>query len=1534
MPSSACPRSRRARLHDRDLLPGRRAARAMRRSVQSPRREPAPFLRPPGDLSAFSLPQSSGGAYRDAPMRSRFGSLRIIRAAILSISILYVLVTSAFAGSAAVVAQFSPHGTVKNVRQVTARFSGAMVPLGDPRASASPFDFDCAAKGSARWVDSFTWSLDFSADLPAGVRCTFTLRPGVKSLDGQAVEGKRVFSFDTGGPSIVESRPWNSSEGIDEQQAFVLMLDAAPDEASVLDHASFSVKGLPEMVEATILRGGDRDVLAKRFERSIDKRPFVILQAKQRFPNGAKVRLVWGRGIRTTSGIATIQDQTLEFKVRPAFEAKVTCERENAKAGCIPLTPVRVYFTGAISRELARQIALVAPDGTRSAPKIEEGGEISSIEFAPPFKESSQYTIAIPDHLIDDSGRILSNVSRFPYPVRFDHFPPLAKFSARFGIIESADPVLPVTVRNLEAEIRGDELKIGPALGASAGIRGLITRVQARLFRLDNPDPKSILSWLKRVAEASRAQSVFKDSKTNPRAFALPKPNGAQAFEVMGIPLKARGLFVVELKSERLGAALLGETKPMYVPAAALVTNLAVHFKQGKANSLVWVTELESARPVKGADVSIADCNGAELWSGPTDARGIALVPHLDAIDNPPRCDSSSDADRESDYYSNQTEALRDLSTGVLVTARRGSDFSFVHSSWKNGIESWRFHLPMEYQPSAITAETVFDRVLLRAGETVHMKHFVRTRTIDGFAIPPADQLPHTLTIRHAGDEKKYDLKLTWNADGTATSDWKIPSAAKLGRYDVSMTLPSPSAATPSEGDAGSSEVTLDSGNFRVEQFRVPLMKAAVKLPAGPQVALTQIPVDVSIVYLTGGAARGLPIVLRSQITPIRYQTFPDFDDFTFANGPVKEGTFKSEESEEGGGEETPGVHQQKNLTLDTAGGARSAITDITRADIPQNIRAEIEFRDANGEIKTAANEVTIWPAKLSPGIRVDDWASSPGEVRAQIAVVDDSGKPAAHVPVQVAALTRKYFSYRKRLIGGFYAYENTEEVKRAGNLCSGTTNAQGRFFCEAKAPVTGEVILQASVTDASGNTSIAHASAFVPGEERMWCESRDDDRMDVIAEKPEYQAVETARFQVRMPFAEATALVTVEREGIIAASIVHLSGKNPIVTLPVRDYAPNAFVSVLAVRGRVAGIKPTATIDLGKPSFRLGIAGFRVGWRDHKLAVTVTPEREVYHVREKARIKIAVRAPDGSKPPPGSTVAIAAVDEGLLELKPNDSWKLLYAMMGLRGYQVETSTAEMQVVGKRHFGLKAIPPGGGGGRRVTRELFDTLLLWNPSVPLDASGDATVEVPLNDSLTSFRIVAIAAVGTGDFGTGAASIRSTQDLQLFSGVSPIARTGDSFPAEFTVRNASDRAFDVSISGAIEGISASPPPMKISLGPGDGKNFNWNIVAPRGVSALKYTVDAAASSGASDHLRISQQILPVVPVRVWQATLVQLDKPLSQPIAVPAGAVAGEGGIRVYLSPSLLAGLGSIESWMRNYPYVCLEQRISRAVALRG
>jgi hypothetical protein len=50
----------------------------------------------------------------------------------------------------------------------------------------------------------------------------------------------------------------------------------------------------------------------------------------------------------------------------------------------------------------------------------------------------------------------------------------------------------------------------------------------------------------------------------------------------------------------------------------------------------------------------------------------------------------------------------------------------------------------------------------------------------------------------------------------------------------------------------------------------------------------------------------------------------------------------------------------------------------------------------------------------------------------------------------------------------------------------------------------------------------------------------------------------------------------------------------------------------------------------------------------------------------------------------------------------PNTSWNLLDAMLQRRSWGVETSTAQMEIIGRRHYGRKAVPAGGGGGKSGT----------------------------------------------------------------------------------------------------------------------------------------------------------------------------------------------------------------------------------------
>jgi hypothetical protein len=356
--------------------------------------------------------------------------------------------------------------------------------------------------------------------------------------------------------------------------------------------------------------------------------------------------------------------------------------------------------------------------------------------------------------------------------------------------------------------------------------------------------------------------------------------------------------------------------------------------------------------------------------------------------------------------------------------------------------------------------------------------------------------------------------------------------------------------------------------------------------------------------------------------------------------------------------------------------------------------------------------------------------------------------------------------------------------------------------------------------------------------------------------------------------------------------------------------------------------------VDLGRPAFKLGISEINVGWKAHELKVSVSPEREVYKIREKASVTIKVRTANGTPLPKGSEVTVAAVDEGLLSLMPNGSWKLLDAMMGRRGYEIKTSTAQMQVVGKRHYGLKALPAGGGGGSQTTRELFDTLLLWKGRVFLNEAGEAKVEIPLNDSLTSFKIAAIANGAVGMFGSGETSIRTTQDVMLLSGLPPVVREGDRFRAGFTVRNASNRKMEMQLTAAVAGASLQLDPRTESLEPGEAREVFWDAAVPLNITSLTWDVSAKEKNGgAGDKVKIKQKVVEAVQARVFQATIMQVDKPLTMAVEKPKDAIAGKGGVNVSFRKKLSNGLGGVTWYMKNYPYSCMEQKTSRAIALR-
>ncbi|WP_034297730.1 alpha-2-macroglobulin [Herbaspirillum sp. RV1423] len=1476
---------------------------------------------------------------------------------------LLALATSLIAGliqpsaaHAAGVAGFSPQGEVAKIRQARATFSEEMVKFGDPKAAA-PFDIDCPVAGTSRWADGKNWVYDFERDLPPGTRCAFTLKPGVKTTAGAALTGRSMFRFNTGGPAVVRQLP--NGGNIEEEQAFILFQNGPANADTVREHLYCEAEGVHERIPVKFASEAMRKDLLQQFAKKIDPALVTIVQCRQRLPNDAAVRLTWDKGIATPSGIVTTTAQTFKFHVRPEFSASLSCERENANAACSPILPMTLSFSAPVPRKLAEAVELKSASG-KLKPFFEKGDAsetVHSLTFRPPFAENAEFTISLPSGFKDESGRPLVNAAMFPLKSRTAGYPPLAKFpAAPFGIIElNADPTLPVTLRRVEANllVRGVDGKALPGKVANLkvdddkGVIAWLTRLNRYHERWGNPDKKAIDSRaVGLLAKEPGVKMLDLPALTEAR-------DGERPFEVVGIPLRDPGFYVVELASQKLGASLLGKPAPMYVRTSALVTNLSVHVKTGRENSAVWVTTLDTARPVADADVRISNCRGEELWRGKTGATGVAMV-----------------ARRIEDVCaSGKTEdgAIGGLFVSARKTDDKGrADMAFALTSWNEGIESWRFNLPTDRSDNATArAHTIFDRTLFRAGETVSMKHMFRLEDMNGFALAGKGKLPGRVRIIHQGSGQEFQFPLVWRGQKSAETVFAIPKDAKLGSYDVMLDSGKvksgdEAGAATEDGDYGPG--SYGTGSFRVEEFRLPLMQGRITpvlAGKGSLVAPKELPLDVQLNYLNGGGASGQAVRITSLMRP-KDVSFPAYEGYSFDAGSY--GGYDGENGSGGNGQNDDQkiVADKLPVTLDKTGAGRTTIKSLPAVKTPRELLTEMTYSDPNGEIQTISNVTSLWPSAVIVGIKAGNWVSVKKKLALSMVVLNAAGQPQADVPIEVSAEAKQTNSHRKRMVGGFYAYENVKSSQNLGTLCTGKTDKHGVLICEASLSEAGNVELTAMAKDAVGNASFAKTSVWVTRQGELWFDGENQDRIDILPEKKTYQPGETAKFQVRMPFRYATALVAVEREGVIETQVVQLSGQDPTVSLPVKGgFAPNVYVSVLAVRGRMREVPwysfftwgwkepinwwhefkeyqaPGTMVDLAKPAYKFGIAEIAVGSAAHQLKVAVSADKASYPIRSVARVNVQVSLPDG-KPAAGAEIALAAVDEALLELQPNTSWNLLSAMLQRRSYGVETATAQMQVVGKRHYGKKATPAGGGGGKSPTRELFDTLLLWKPSIVLDANGRAQVDVPLNDALTAFRIVAVAESGAGLFGTGATSIRSTQDVQIISGLPPLVREGDRFNAVITVRNTTARNMQVRLTAR---ASASAPialqDKDIAIPAGEAREVMWPVAVPADIAQLTWDIAAQEQSAqaAKDSIRFVQRVLPAVPVTVQQATLFQLDKTFAMNVAPPADSLPNRGGLAISLKPSLAGGSEGIRKYFADYPFACLEQRASKAIGLR-
>lgn len=1467
---------------------------------------------------------------------------------------------------------FTPEGNIKDIKQVVAKFNTEMIPMGSPQVNTDIFNIDCFGKTkdnkielqghSFRWADNKTWIMDFDNPMESGITCEFSLKNTVVDLAKTKLTKTRKYFFSTGGPRIIAEFPYNNGR-ISNEQYFIVQTDGVINLKSFENLVYFEVSGINEKVKSKIISDKNRDVviqyaiehnsdwyqLRKTFQevkkdqaalakfKAENFNNFIVFAASRKFPDGANIVIHFSKGLASTTGIVSEDEKTLQYESIPPFTAEFSCPRTSVTDGCNPVQDVEVIFSNEVLASDLRNAVMSGPGGKTWKPiefndnakkSLNDESGLTSIHFKAPFPEKANFKIVLPNKLKDTLGRSLTNQNKFPLSFSVTAYSPLIKFNGRFGILEFVGGAnLPVSVRNIEKKILFDQ-----------------SEVQGKSLNLASMDQiKKIIDLYQRVQEKEEYPSLENDQRNVPvlkknegKLFYIPKPLGENDYEMMGIPLVNPGFYAVEVRSPKLGATLTTTRKEMYVPTTALVTNMAVHFKKGMESSLVWVTNMQDANPVENALISVRNCNGAELASGKTGKDGTVRLKGLAFFTHGKDCGQ--------------------FSSSLYVFAKKDNDFSFVSSDWAKGIESFRYSVPMKYFYEENSYEdaifhTVLDRVLFRPGETVSMKHFFREHHEYGFQFLKKADWPLNVLVRHSATDKIFTIPLVIDSKTTsAFTTLKLPKDAPYGKYDVYISNKADKKKTNAklvseegnEDEAGEPQFDYRAkmtGSFTVADYRLPVMQANVKIQGDELVKPKNINVDVSAQYLSGGPASKLNVKMRQQIL----STFvtPEFigsEEYSYYSEKIKTGIIEEFKNEEDADGKSLNI-ETKTLVLDKNGGEKANFNIEEVSMSPKRVSVEMEYVDPNGEIKTANTFKTIYPSKYVVGVKVDSWISNPDLTKLDGVVVDLKNNRVPNHKFKVTAFQRVYYTHRKRLVGGFYSYDSKKEIKSVGTICEGITGSDGTFACEAKNLPPGYILLEASVDDENSNPVYANTEieVFAKGAD-LWWTPGDSDRIDLLPEKKMVEPNEVAKIMVKTPFKEATALVTIEREGVLDSFVTKVFRDKPVIDVPIKkNYAPNVYLSVTLIRGRIAEAKSDFLVDLNRPALKMGLIPLKVGWKSHLLNVNVETDKKKYNVREKVAVTIKLHRADGTPLPKGSFVTLIAFDESLVLLKKNDSFDILQSMMNERPLAVATSSGQNQIIGKRHFGSKAKAPGGGGGHGndgSSRELFNPLLAFIPEIKVDDDGIAHATVTLNDAMTSFRIVAVATSGADLFGYGKTNIVSSKDLILYSGSAPLVRNNDEINNKYTVRNTSEKEMKVNFKFSVNEFKENEKSnfaQSFTLAPSEAKVLSIPLSIPKNINQLTYKVSAIdENSKATDSVLSKIAVDKDLKDSVLMATLFQLENNNSISVKEPENAITGSGGVNISMTKSLVSGLTGVKSYMEEYPYSCLEQQVSKAI----
>lgn len=966
------------------------------------------------------------------------------------------------------------------------------------------------------------------------------------------------------------------------------------------------------------------------------------------------------------------------------------------------------------------------------------------------------------------------------------------------------------------------------------------------------------------------------------------------------------GVYFLEVGAPELD----GDSRYWQINKALLIvadTNLVV--KQMPDEVRVWATDIASGQPAAGYNLALYTDDGVPQETAVTDADGFAQF----------------------DYSSE-----RDGSSGVTVVSNEPGQAGFgaAGSTWTGGINYWQMGLNVGYFDSdRLFAYIYTDRPIYRPGDTIHYKAIMRDPDFGRYDLPSYDEVTLRITPAYYSEEGGIDetIPVTLDADGVFYGDFVIPEDTPLG--DLQFFI---------EG--------LDwQGNRRVTiaEYRKP--EFLITMQPDKEDALRGEAVDVVVdaQYFSGGAVSDVPVrwtiyedAYYPDIPGPRYAfgdsanyNYVSYGPYDYPGGGVYGNYLTSDEATTDGNGQVV-IPLPANLLNDADAGSRRVNVEATVSDL-----AEFPV--------TSKTSVVFHGADTYVGVRPADYSVPVGqEAAVELITVDWDGEPVSDQTVAVTFYQREWESDRSIQEGQYYTEWTPVDTEIATD--SVTTDDQGKASASFLPEEGGAYIAVATVTDSGGRSLMSSTGIYAMDENYTgWRSAPREYSMELVPDQQNYQVGDTARILVQSPFPNpVTAWLAIERGNLIDQKLVQVSSSDVLEVPITADMAPNVYLSLAAV-------KPVEPDNEERPfaDIRFGITELQVDPEQLLLNLDITPQETEYQPGETAVFDIQVT--DYSGAPTQAELSLALVDLAVLTLKDDNaphihdffySPQALYSRTG-SGLLVSAEGLDIEEP-VEFFGGR----GGGGGDEgqsalgkvpgdddETRKDFPDTAYWEAKIVTDASGQATVEVELPDTTTTWRMHGKAVTNNSLVDQTDADIVTSLPLIVRPVTPRFFTVGDKVEIGAIVQNNTSQDLEVVVSLQAEGFEESSLDEQMVMVEGNGRSLvRWPVtVADVAFADLTFRAEAGDYSDATKpSFGVGpEKLIPVyrydAPDTVGTSGVMEEAGRRVEAALLPDNIDTRRGSMDMQISASLAAALiDALEAHNLNYNLTCAGSVVDR------